>query len=371
MIHQNIIKEVVAQLSLLGDYNDAAPYGSGHINQTLALIMNQGGSEVRYILQRINKSIFKDPVGLMDNISRVLYHSQAKLKEQGAEDASRRAMTLIPAIDGKPYVLDSEGEYWRCYIFVENATGHDIIETEDQAFQAAKSFGSFQGLVSDLPGEPLIDTIPNFHNTVSRFDAFESALAADTQGRSKDVAPEIAFIMEHKSLCTSLLNLLESGAMPLRVTHNDTKLNNVLLDNVSQEDVCVIDLDTTMSGSALYDFGDLVRTSTSPVAEDEPNSELVRCQANMFEALVKGYLTTAKSFLNSVEVDNLVTSGMLITYEVGVRFLTDYLVGDVYFKTKHPNHNLERCRTQIALVKSIEDQKDSLEAIVKKVHAKS
>jgi hypothetical protein len=225
--------------------------------------------------------------------------------------------------------------------------------------------------VSDLPGEPLKETIPNFHNTVSRFKAFESVLEADSQGRAKEVASEIEFLQDRKSLCTSLMSLLESGAMPLRVTHNDTKLNNVLLDNVSQEGVCVIDLDTTMPGSALYDFGDLVRTSTSPVAEDEINADLVKCQENMFEALVKGYLATAKSFLTSVEIDHLVTSGMLITYEVGLRFLTDYLEGDVYFKTKHPSHNLERCRTQIALVKSIEDQKDHLESVVKKCLAEA
>ena len=355
---------VVQQFQLWGDYLYALPYGNGHINQTYAVTMNQGGTEVRYILQRINKNIFKQPHNLMDNIARVLAHAQLKLKESRQVEASRKAMTLIYSKDGKPCVVDSEGETWRCYVFVERALGHDIIKETSQAYEAAKAFGQFQNLVSDLPGKPLHETIQNFHHTPTRYQNLLDSIAKNPLGRAKEVQREIEFFTSRKPLTTVLLDLVEAGKIPMRVTHNDTKLNNVLLDTESQEGICVIDLDTTMPGLALYDFGDLVRTSTSPVAEDEIQAERVICQPAMFEALVKGYLSTAKNFLTTVEIEHLVFSGKLITYEIGLRFLTDYLLGDIYFKIKRPQHNLDRCRTQIALVKSIEAQEESLKAMV-------
>ena len=359
-------RAIAAQFSVLGDYVRAEVYGSGHINDTFCLEMNQGGSPIRYVLQRINHTIFKNPDGLMANIERVCNHAQSKLKQSKAPDASRRAMTLVPTKAGKGWLVDGDGNRWRCYVFVEGATGHDIIRNADQAFQAAKAFGAFQALVADLPGERLVETIQNFHHTPSRFQRFQEALKADAHNRAKDVRKEIEFALARANDVSVITDGLAKGEIPERVTHNDTKLNNVLLDNQTQEGICVIDLDTVMPGSALYDFGDLVRTSTSPAAEDDVDLSKVTMQMPMFEALVKGYLTSAKSFLTPRERELLPFSGKLITFEIGLRFLTDWLEGDVYFKIKRPGHNVDRLRTQFKLVESIEAQLPAMQSLASK-----
>ena len=358
------IEEILENFSIVGDYVTSEPYGSGHINDTFAVYINLGGKEVRYILQRINHEIFKNPEQLMDNISRVTRHIGARLKASGCKDTTRRVLTVINTIDGKPVFKDSDGNYWRVYVFIENATGYDIIENEEQAFQAARAFGLFQKELVDLPGERLHETIPNFHNTISRYERFEEVLKADVKGRAAEAKAEIDFFLENKDVASHLLKLNEQGLIPERITHNDTKLNNVLLDNETNEGICCIDLDTVMPGLGLYDFGDLIRTSTSPAAEDEKDVSKVTMQMNMFEALVKGYLDAASDFLTEAEIENLPFSGKLITFEIGLRFITDFLEGDVYFKTHHEGHNLDRCRTQIALVKSIDNQLDEMNACV-------
>jgi Ser/Thr protein kinase RdoA (MazF antagonist) len=250
-------------------------------------------------------------------------------------------------------------------VFVERATGHDVIRNADQAFQAAKAFGAFQALLADLPGERLVETIPDFHHTPSRYAAFAAALAKDTHGRAREAAAEIAFAQARAGEVGLIVDAMARGEIPERVTHNDTKLNNVLLDNETQEGICVIDLDTVMPGSALYDFGDLVRTSTSPAAEDEVDLSKVRMQLPMFEALVRGYLASAGGFLTPRERALLPFAGKLITFEIGLRFLTDWLEGDVYFKVKRPRHNLDRLRTQFKLVESIEAQLPAMQALVR------
>lgn len=358
------LKSIVNHFQIYGDYVSAEAYGSGHINNTYRVKMNQGGSEISYIFQRINHSIFKDPPLLQSNISRVLKHSQNKLHAQRHPHASRHAMTLIMTRDDQPCHRDNEGYYWRCYIFVENATGYDIIENETQAFEAARAFGEFQNLLTDLPGERLHETIAGFHDTPARYQRFQEALAADTKGRAAGIPDEIAFFQKREGIADHLLKLHRQGLIPERITHNDTKLNNVLLDDLTHKGICVIDLDTCMPGLALYDFGDLVRTSTSPAAEDETDLSKVHMQMNMFKALVRGYLSSAGDFLNEHELANLTMSGKLITYETGLRFITDYLDGDPYFKTKHPRHNLDRCRTQMALIKSIESQERDMQDFV-------
>ena len=358
-------RAVARHFALLGDYVSAPPYGSGHINDTFALEMDQGGKSVRYVLQRINHNIFRNPDGLMRNVERVCRHAQAKLAQAGRADASRRALTLVPTRDGRGWYVDPRGNHWRCYVFVERATGHDVIRNADQAFQAAKAFGAFQALLADLPGDRLIETIPNFHHTPSRYAAFAAALAKDAHGRAKEAAPEIAFAQARAHEVGTIVEAMARGEIPERVTHNDTKLNNVLLDNESQEGICVIDLDTVMPGSALYDFGDLVRTSTSPAAEDETDLSKVTMQLPMFEALVQGYLASAGGFLTPRERELLPFAGKLITFEIGLRFLTDWLEGDVYFKVKRPRHNLDRLRTQFKLVESIEAQLPAMQALVR------
>lgn len=359
------VQAVAAQFVLYGDFVSARPYGSGHINDTYAVTMDQSGVPVRYIFQRINHQVFKDPVGLMENVERVTRHIHHKLEEMNAPQASRRALSVVPTRDGRSVYRDPAGNYWRVYLFVENAATYDVIETPEQAYQAARAFGEFQKYLVDLPGGRLNETIPDFHNTPKRYHAFAEALARDVAGRAADAQAEIAFVQAREAMTHVLVDLHRQKKIPERVTHNDTKLNNVMLDNETNKGICVIDLDTVMPGLVLYDFGDLVRTSTSPAAEDERDLSKVEMQMPMFEALARGYVESAGDFLTQAELDYLAFSGKLITFEIGLRFLTDYLQGDVYFKVHREGHNLDRCRTQFRLVQCIEEQEEAMNALVR------
>jgi aminoglycoside phosphotransferase (APT) family kinase protein len=275
--------------------------------------------------------------------------------------ASRRTLTLINCrADGRPFYCDGEGNHWRAYYFIEKARSYDSVESPEQAFQAARAFGRFQQLLADLPAPRLHDTIADFHHTPRRFEALERAIAADSANRAQGAKAEIEFALQHQALTRVLL----AAALPERVTHNDTKLNNVLLDDVTGEGVCVIDLDTVMPGLALFDFGDMVRTTTSPTREDERDLSKVGMQFGMYEALVRGYLSSAGGFLTRAEKQHLAVSGKLITFEIGIRFLTDFLQGDTYFKVHREGHNLDRCRTQFKLVQSIEEQEERMDQLV-------
>ncbi len=347
---------VAAEFDFGGKVLSASPYGSGHINDTFVTVVEATPGPRRFVLQRINHLVFKQPDLLMENVERVCAHAHAKLRAAGVPDAHRRALRLIPTKLGQSWHIDALGNRWRCYDFIEGATGHDVVRSPAQAESAAKAFGAFQSLLADLPGDRLHETIPDFHHTPGRFARFQAALAADAHGRAAAAVPEIAFALARAHEVNVVVDALRDGTLPERVTHNDTKLNNVLLDDVTQEGVCVIDLDTVMPGSALYDFGDLVRTSTSPAAEDETDLSKVTMQLPMFEALVRGYLSSARGFLTPREKELLPFAGKLITFEIGLRFLTDWLEGDTYFKIKRPTHNLDRARTQFKLVASIEEQ---------------
>lgn len=347
------------------DFIHGISYGSGHINDTYCVSFNQAGKKnLRYIFQRINTRVFKVPAALMENIGRVTRHSLQKLREEGNPEAYRRTLTCIPALTGQPFAIDRDGGYWRVYPFIEEATGHDVIETNEQAFQAARAFGNFQKLAAGLGGERLHETIPDFHDTPKRLDVLRQAVEADAFNRAVDLKAEIGFALARAEDCATITNLLASGEIPERVTHNDTKLNNVLLDNVTAEGVCVIDLDTTMPGSALYDFGDMVRTAVTSHREDSTDTANISVRLDRFEALVHGYLESTRSFLTPAELHHLAFSGKLLTLECGIRFLTDYLQGDTYFKTKHPTHNLDRCRNQFAFVSAIERDLGKMEAMV-------
>ena len=363
----NAVKEVKEQFEILGDFVFAEPYGSGHINDTLRVIINQGGAEVHYIFQRINEKIFTCPPALMENIERVTEHILKKIEAEGDKETTRHSLYLIKAVNGKSYVRDDKGKYWRAYIFIEKAQTYDVIESAEQAYEAARAFGLFQKDLADLPGGRLHETIPDFHNTPQRFAKLEKAIAADVAGRVKDVQAEIDFVLSRKADTSKLTDLLAEGKLTERITHNDTKLNNVMIDDESGKGVCVIDLDTVMPGLVHYDFGDMVRTSTSPAAEDEKDLSKVTMQFHMFEALLRGYLSTAGEFLTPLERENLPFSGKLITLEIGIRFLTDYLEGDVYFKTHREGHNLDRCRTQFKLVESIEEQMDDMMTLLNSI----
>ncbi len=359
------LRAIAALFDLRSDFIQGHSYGSGHINDTYCGTFDQAGlQEVRYILQRINTDVFKTPVELMENVDRVTRHSLQRLLDADHPEAHRRTLTCIPALDGKPYAIDALGNYWRVYPFIERATGHDEILNNEQAYQAAMAFGNFQKLAADLGGGRLHETIPDFHNTPKRLDALRAAIAGDAKGRAAALKPEIDFALSRAGDCSRITSLIASGAIPERVTHNDTKLNNVLLDDATAEGVCVIDLDTTMPGSALYDFGDMIRTAVPSLREDDTNLARMEVRLDRFEALVRGYLSAASSFLNAAEVENLAFAGKLLTLECGIRFLTDYLQGDVYFKIKHPDHNLDRCRNQFAFVAALEKRLPEMEAIV-------
>jgi len=337
-----------------GEFAGAAPYGSGHINDSYRAIFRRNGSQSCYILQRINHRIFKNPVTLMENIERVTAHLAAQVADD--PDRDRRVLTLIPARSGGVLHVDADGEYWRAYVFIDRATTYNSVESAEQAFQAAKAFGEFQRMLADLPAPRLHDTIPDFHHTPRRFAALEQAIAADVAGRVALVQPEIDFALARKSLAVALIDV----GLPERVTHNDTKINNVLLDDATGEGTCVIDLDTVMPGLAAYDFGDMVRTATCRAAEDEQDLSKVSMEFPLFEALARGYLSTASGFLTHEEKESLAVAGKLITFEIGIRFLTDYLSGDTYFKVHRQGHNLERCRAQFKLLASIEQQEDQI-----------
>jgi Phosphotransferase enzyme family len=352
------LPDIARQFQIDGEFSKATPYGGGHINDTYRVVFEQAGVPVRQILQRINGNIFKHPADNMENIQRVTTHLAAKAV--GDPDRGRRVLTLIRARDGRVWYEDAAGNYWRMYRFIEKARSYDAVESTEQAFQAAKAFGEFQRLLIDLPAPRLHVTIPDFHHTPKRFAALEHAIAADVAGRAIGAKPEIEFALAHKSISSVLLD----ANLPERVTHNDTKFSNVMLDDATGEGICVIDLDTVMPGLALHDFGDMVRTTTSPAQEDERDLSKVTMQFPMFEALVRGYLASAASFLTRAEKQHLVFAGKLITFEQAVRFLADYLSGDTYYKVHYDGQNLDRCRTQFKLIESIEQQEDKMERLV-------
>lgn len=354
------IRAVARQFQIHGEFISASPCGTGHINDTYYAAFDQAGTDVRYIFQRINHHVFKNPVALMENIQRVTAHLGKK--STGEPGQSRRVLSLVPTRDAKPFCRDEHGNYWRAYLFIEKARTYDTVESTRQAFEAARMFGRFQKLLADLPAPRLHDTIPDFHHTPKRFAAFEKACATDAFNRANLAKPEIEFALRHQSITGVLLD----ANLPERVTHNDTKFNNVMLDDATGEGVCVIDLDTVMPGLALYDFGDMVRTTTSPANEDERDLSKVTMQFPMFEALARGYLVSA-AFLTKAERQFLAFSGKLITFEIGLRFLTDFLAGDTYFKIHRDSHNLDRCRTQFKLVQSIERQEEKMNKLVEKL----
>ncbi|MEI7437013.1 MAG: aminoglycoside phosphotransferase family protein [bacterium] len=349
-----------------GDFISAEPYGSGHINDTFASIFDQDGTAVRYIHQRINHQVFKQPALVMENIERVLNHLHAKLKAAGSADIHRRAMTLVSARDGKAWFVDHAGNTWRTYVFIEKATTYDVVASTSMAHATARSFGEFQGLLADLPGGRLHETIPGFHDTPKRFMALEEAIRTDAVRQARQARPEIEFALARKAMTNRLIQAFEDGRIPERITHNDTKLNNVMIDNATGQGVCVIDLDTVMPGLALYDFGDMARTATRSSGEDEQDLSKVLFKDEMFEALVRGYLESAGHFLNPQEIDFLAFSASLITFEIGIRFLTDHLSGNTYFKIHRPDQNLDRCRVQFKMVQEMEARREVMEAAVRR-----
>ena len=358
------LTDISRQFQIYGEILHAETCKIGHINETYSATYDQGGMRVRYIHQKINQTVFKKPSSVMSNVLRVTSHLRKKLEEQNSNHVTRRCLTIVPTRKGESFFRDRDGNFWRTFVFVEGVETFEAVQSPQQAFQAGKAFGCFQSLLVDLPGDRLHETIPDFHNTRKRFDALVRAIDRDHVNRAKEAAAEIQFALKREKIVSLILNALAKNKLPERITHNDTKFNNVMLDVATGEAMCVVDLDTVMPGCALYDFGDMVRTTTSPTLEDEPDLSKVKMQMPMFKKLAEGYYATAGNFLTKQEKALVAFSGKLITFETGIRFLTDYLSGDTYFRIHRSGHNLDRCRTQFKLVESIEQQENAMQKYV-------
>jgi thiamine kinase-like enzyme len=363
------MKDILAHFSAEGRPVAWEPYGCGHINSTYCVYYDRGNRPpARVILQRINTDIFRDPEGLMNNVAYVTEHIRRQFA--GSPDEDRCTLTVIPTTEGKNFYRDDEGSCYRAYLFVENTFSLQQVENAAQFESLGLAFGEFQKQLSDFDASCLTESIPDFHNTEKRYEAFEAAVKADLAGRAASVAAEIAFVRERKADASLLLGELREGNLPLRVTHNDTKLNNVLFDAESGKAVCVIDLDTVMPGLVHYDFGDSIRFGASTAAEDEKDLDKVEMDLALFEAYTRGFLASAGKALTEKEIEYLPFSAKLLTYECGMRFLTDYLNGDTYFRIHYPEQNLDRCRTQFKLVADMEGKMETMKAIVARLLTK-
>jgi Phosphotransferase enzyme family len=357
---------VAAGFAIDAEFVEAAPYGSGHIHDTFLAVYRDGTGEKRFIHQRLNRRVFPRTDVVMRNIAAVTKHVRRRLVAESTEDLDRRVLTLVPARDGSDYTVDALGHWWRTYVFIDRARSIDTAEAPAQAFEAARAFGDFQRLLLDYDGPEVTETIPRFHHTRSRFEDFRRALGANSSGRAGEATDEVRFALAHEGIVDRLLDLLASGQARTRLTHNDTKLNNVLLDGQTGQGLCVIDLDTVMPGLPLYDFGDMVRTATATAPEDERDLSRVSVDEHLFEAVTAGYLSSAGPILSEVEKQHLTFSARLIVFEIGLRFLTDHLEGDVYFKVHRPGHNLDRCRTQFKMVRVLEERDDFFRGIAER-----
>ncbi|MCI8281838.1 MAG: aminoglycoside phosphotransferase family protein [Lachnospiraceae bacterium] len=356
--------QCIGEFALEGSVTGIKEYGSGHINATYLVETELKGIQKKYIFQRINTDIFQNVDHLMENITNVTSYLGKRIARRGG-DASRETLTVIPTKDGGSYYRGSQGCF-RMYQFISDASCFDAVDKPEDFYESAVAFGNFQADLSEFPAETLHETIPDFHNTGKRFETFCKVRKEDPLGRAALAGPEIAFVMERESQMRVLSDLLKNGELPLRVTHNDTKLNNIMMDNKTGKGICVIDLDTVMPGLSLYDFGDAIRFGANTGAEDETDLSKVSLDLGLFECYTKGYLKGCQGSLTETECRMLPMGAKIMTLECGMRFLTDYLAGDVYFKIHRKNHNLDRCRSQFALVADMEKNWPKMEAIVQK-----
>jgi hypothetical protein len=347
-----------------GEVTAIEPWGEGHINDSYRLTFTHAVRSERFLLQRINPHVFADARVMMENVARVTLHIAAKLRTSGASDLKRRALTFVPTRDGATCWQDQRGSFWRMCPFIAGARVRLTVENRDDAEQFGRAFGEFHGLLADLAPPPLHETLPGFHDTPRRLAALQHAIAADAYGRASAAQPEIDLALRHQAVAGMLVELQRSAAVPHRVVHNDAKISNVLFDESTGAALCVIDLDTVMPGTILFDFGDMVRSSVCLTAEDEPDLSRVAVQLPLFEALARGHLSTAGAFLTATEREHIVTAANVITLEQGIRFLTDFLEGDHYYKTTRPRQNLDRCRTQLKLLESLERNEPEMTRIV-------
>ena len=356
-VTQELLRQAAAAFDFGLPTGEAERYGAGHINDTFAVWAADHSR--RWILQRINTDTFTDPAGLMENVTGVTSYLRREILARGG-DPDRETLNVVPTREGKPYYTDCEGGAWRAYLFVEGTVCLQKVENERDFYTAAETFGNFQNQLAGYPAATLHETIARFHDTPNRYANFEKALAADVMGRAREIGPEIAFIRAREADCHVLMDQLAAGVLPLRVTHNDTKLNNVLIDQATGKGICVIDLDTVMPGLSAYDFGDSIRFGANDCAEDEPDQSKVHFSLHLYKVFAEGYLAAAGSAMTEAERRSLPWGAKLMTLECGIRFLTDYLEGDHYFKISRPDQNLDRARTQFTLVQGMEREFDAM-----------
>ena len=349
------MEQAIRAFCLEGEPLSCERYGMGHINRTYLVVTD---APRRYILQRLSREAFHDIPGLMENVRAVTEYLSRQT------DDPRACLHLVPTHDGGCWHRDAEGEYWRVYDFVEDSICLQAAESPEDFYQSAVAFGSFQRLLRAFPAGTLHETIPDFHNTPDRYRKYDAALRADPLGRAAGVAPEIDFVLSRREEAGTLQRMREDGTLPLRVTHNDTKLNNVMLDAKTRRALCVIDLDTVMPGLAAYDFGDSIRFGASTAAEDERDLDRVRMDPELYRTFVRGFVPACGG-LTEAELDSLPWGARLMTLECGLRFLTDYLSGDVYFSIAFPEHNLVRARNQFRLVEDMEEKWEDMRRIVR------
>ena len=348
-----------------GEVVSTGLYGNGHINETHLVICKDGDKERHYILQKINKRVFKDPAGLMGNYALVTEYLRAQILARGG-DALRETLTLVKTVDGKNFYEDETGEFWRATLFIVESDSFDKVERPEQFYQSGVAFGNFQALLRDFPAEKLVETIVNFHNTPDRFRQFKEALAADVKERAASIPEEIAFVEAREGFMHLFEDAHAAGKLPLRVTHNDTKLNNILFDKHTGKPICIIDLDTIMPGYAINDFGDSIRFGATTALEDETDLTKVNFDISLFELYVKGFLEGAAGGLTETEIGFLPEAAIMMTLECGERFLADHLQGDTYFRISRENHNLDRARNQFKLVSDMEKALPEMHKIVEK-----
>jgi hypothetical protein len=359
---------LASRFALNGEFVSAAPYGSGHIHETYRLRVGRA-ADPGYILQRINTGIFPDVPRLMENIMSVTAHLRRRLAAVPDSDPEREVLTVIPAHDGRPWHRDAAGDFWRCFRFIEHLDLGERPQTPGQAFEAGRIFGRFIDLLSDLPPASLHEIIPRFHDVEFRLEQFHAARQTDPLGRSRETGAEIDFVLARAEDMNRVRLAGRQGRIRLRVTHNDTKFNNVLFDR-AQRGLCPIDLDTVMPGYLATDFGDAVRSAASSALEDEGNPVGIRVDLDVFRELARGFLFSLGAGIDEGEIGLLAFGAKLLTFLVGLRFLTDHLAGDVYFKTARPGHNLQRARAQFALLADMERHSSEMEEIVGTTAAK-
>jgi thiamine kinase-like enzyme len=359
------LKEIFDYFTAEGTFLTGEPYGSGHIHDTFRVETAEKDKD-NYILQRLNNKIFKNIPELQNNIERVTVHLKNKLNNVPGSDIKRECLILIPSLEGKSWITDKSGNFWRMYIFISNHRSYNVVDSPDKAFEGGKAIGRFQAMLSDMPGAPLFETIPWFHNIEKRLEALNLKINENPVGRVESVRKELDMVFSRAEEMKTILRLGKEGKIPLRITHNDTKFNNILLDE-NDKALCVIDLDTVMSGYVHYDFGDAIRTVTNTSTEDEKDLSKVNMNINLFRAYSEGYLSEAGKTLNDVEKEYLAFAPKLITYTIGVRFITDFIDGDNYFKIHHEYHNIQRARAQLKLVMSMEEQYTDMQKIIREL----